>query len=68
MKTKGEVQPTRKWCEGIVNTENDHIKIRYGKDSKRVALVAPGEENSFIVQFLLKARPSDRKGRHIYIL
>ena len=42
-----------KWVEGIVDTNEDHIKIRYGDDSDPVALVAPGEGKTFVVQSLL---------------
>ncbi len=30
LKTKGKAQPTWKWTEGIVDTDDDHIKITYG--------------------------------------
>ena len=39
-----------KWVEGIVDTNEDHIKIRYGNDPEPVALLAPGEEKTFVVQ------------------
>ena len=43
-----------KWVEGIVDTNEDHIKIRYGDDPEPVALVATGPEKTFTVQFLIK--------------
>lgn len=42
-----------KWVFGTVDTDEDHIKIRYGDDPEPVALVAPGEGKTFMVQSLL---------------
>ena len=44
---------TYKWVEGTVDTEKEHIKITYGEDPATVALVAPGEGRTFVVQFVL---------------
>ncbi|MBI3021314.1 MAG: hypothetical protein HYY59_04880 [Candidatus Omnitrophica bacterium] len=66
-----------KWVEGVVDTDDDHIKIWHGKpptadkggairqSGRLVALVAPGPGKSFIVQFLLKARPADKRAAEI---
>ena len=45
-----------KWVEGIVDTNEDHIKIRYGDDPEPIALVAPGPEKTFIVQFVMEQK------------
>jgi hypothetical protein len=49
MKTKKET--AYKWAEGIVNPEDNHVKIRYGKNPIPVALVSAGKGNTFNVQF-----------------
>ncbi len=49
-----------KRIEGIVNTDNDHIKITYGTDSIPVAFVAPGGRKAFIIEFLSRSDKSDR--------
>jgi len=47
-----------KWTEGIVDKEEDHVKITYGDDSVPVALVAPRGKRAFTVQFVLGSEPS----------
>ena len=42
-----------KWVEGIVDTNEDHIKIRYGDDPEPIAVVAPDEGKTFVVQSLV---------------
>jgi hypothetical protein len=54
-----------KWVEGIVDTNEDHIKIRYGEYPEPVALFAPGPEKTFTVQFLLKQEPPSQKDQEI---
>lgn len=41
-----------KWIEGVVNTDDDHMKLTYEENPDPIALVAPGERETFIVQFL----------------
>jgi hypothetical protein len=41
-----------KWMEGTVNTDDDHMKLTYEERPDPVALIAPGEGSTFIVQFL----------------
>ena len=57
---KGEKKARRKWkwTEGLVDSEEEHIKISYGDDSVPVGLVAPPEKRAFTVQFVLTAAPS----------
>ena len=45
-----------KWylVEGTVDTNDEYIKITYGDDNIPIALVAPGKNKSFTVQYLLK--------------
>jgi hypothetical protein len=43
-----------KWVEGVVDRNDDHIKITYGEDPEPVALFAPGPEKTFTVEFLPK--------------
>ena len=38
--------------EGTVNTDDDHMKLTYEDNPDPVALIAQGEGNTFIVQFL----------------
>jgi len=66
-----------RWVEGVVDTNDDHIKIRHGKppteDQSRsvgarnnpVVLVARGRGKTFTVQFLLTPRRSDRRSAAI---
>lgn len=49
-------QPDWKWILGTVDTNEDHIKIRYGDDPEPVALVAPGKGKTFVVQSLMKQK------------
>jgi len=59
-----------KWIEGVVDKKEEHVEITYGdfsKDEKLIpiALVAPGEDHVFIVQFIYKGDPHDKKMRSI---
>ena len=76
LKAKRKSKPVWKWTTGVVDTNEDHIKLWYGdpphQDSKGVqydhtpvALVARGPGKSFIVQFLLSARSSDKRAAKI---
>jgi len=47
------------WITGIVNDKDDHIKIWHAENENAVALVAPGQDRSFVVQFLLADNPED---------
>lgn len=38
--------------EGVVNIDDDHMKLTYEEKPDPVALIAPGEGSTFIVQFL----------------
>ena len=63
-----------RWVEGVVDTNEDHLKLWHGKpprqDSKGriyqyaktpIALLARGPGKTFTVQFLLAARPTDKR-------
>ena len=43
------VRPT--WGEGVVDRQNDHIKISYGERRMPVAWVARAADQNFIVEF-----------------
>lgn len=58
MEAKKKSRRSRKWTEGFVDTEEEHIKISYGNDSVPVALVAPPGKRVFTVQFVLSANLS----------
>jgi len=55
---ESEKQTEWSWIEGIFNKNDDHIMITYGDIDdgvfEPIALVAPGPEKEFIVQFLLQ--------------
>ena len=63
--------------KGIVDTNNEHIKLWHGKpptadrggavrqSGRPVALVARGRGKTFTVQFLLRARPTDKRAAEI---
>jgi len=62
MDKKRREPPTWKWEEGIVDKKEEHIKVGYGGFEESfvpMALVAPGEDNCFIVQFLVKKEDID---------
>src|SRR3989338_5159895 len=71
--TKQKIRPAWKWIEGGVDTNEDHIKLWHGKSptadkggavresGRPVALVARGRGKTFTVQFLLTARPTDKR-------
>ena len=56
-----------KWKEDKVDPEDEHIRVGYGGYDKPfvpVAMVAPGEEKCFLVEFLVKReelKPSKQK-------
>jgi type I restriction enzyme M protein len=61
-----ETVPT-KWRldEGIVDTNEEYIKITYGSiddgDFEPIALVAPGNNKTFTVQYLLQPEPENKE-------
>jgi hypothetical protein len=45
-----------RWENGVVNTAHEHIKLyhgEFGPGAKLIALLAPPQEQSFTVQFLM---------------
>ena len=66
-----------KWVEGVVDTNEDHIKLWHGapptagrggavhQRGRPVALLARGRGKTFTVQFLLTARPTDTRAAQI---
>ena len=57
MDKKQTTPPVWKWEEGDVDKKEEHIKVGYGGYGEPfvpLALVAPGKDNCFIVQFLMK--------------
>lgn len=64
---KGETvdQSDWKWVEGTVDVNGDHIKIRYGDEPEPVALLAPGPDKTFTVEFLPKLESLSRKDQEI---
>jgi hypothetical protein len=58
-------EPDWKWVEGAVDTDDDHIKIRYGDDPESVALFAPGPGKTFTVEFLPKLESLGQKDQEI---
>lgn len=77
MGAEQKTRPLWKWVEGVVDTNDDHIKIWHGKppaedkggavreSGRPVALVARGRGKTFKVQFLLTARPTDKRAAKI---
>ena len=74
MDEEPKVRTGWKWIEGVVDTNKDHIKLWHGKpprqDSKGriyqyaktpIALLARGPGKTFRAQFLLTARPTDKR-------
>ncbi len=53
--------PKSNWFEGIVNTDNDHIKISHGDDKETIALVEPVSKRDFKVQFLIDRDTADNQ-------
>jgi hypothetical protein len=49
------------WSAGVVDRQDDHIKISYGAHRMPVALVAQTAEREFTVEFLLGRRISVRR-------
>ena len=69
MKKKRHEPPAWKWEEGFVDTKEKHIKVGYGGFEDPfvpMALVAPGEGNCFVVQFLIKKEEIDPNKRANY--
>ncbi len=62
---KNGAETSCKWTEGNVDTNDDHIKIRFGEEPRPVALVAADGKNSFTVQFLFRWRRGDIKSTRI---
>ncbi len=60
MRSSG-VQPS--WREGVVNRQDDHIKICYGAHRTPVAVVARAAEQDFTVEFLIGKRINVRRAR-----
>lgn len=56
MKGKTMEQPDWKWVEGVVDRDEDHIKITYGEDPEPIALVAPGPGRTFTVEFVMEQK------------
>ena len=47
------------WVTGIVDDNVEHIRIWHVENETPIALVAPGQGRSFVVQFLLADKPED---------
>ena len=62
---KSEKQTTWHLVEGIVDTNEEYIKITYGAidgdDLEPIALVAPGNDMEFTVQYLLQPEPENEE-------
>jgi len=58
LETKKKSRRNWKWIEGLVDSEEEHIKITYGDDHIPVALVACPQKRTLTVQFVLTANPS----------
>jgi hypothetical protein len=60
--------PHFSWSEGVVDTSNEHIEIRFGNSSDSgwdtwvpIALVSPPHQFKFTVQFLISRKDSKAK-------
>ena len=66
---KSEKQTTWHLVEGIVDTNEEYIKITYGAidgdDLEPIALAAPGNDKEFTVQYLLKPEPENDEHQKI---
>ena len=49
----------RKWIEGSVDRENDHIQIRYNEEKSPIALVS-NQSGNIIVQFLVVSKDKQK--------
>ena len=62
---KSEKQTTWHLVEGIVDTNEEYIKITYGAidgdDFEPIALTAPGNNKTFTVQYLLQPEPENKE-------
>ena len=47
------------WVTGIVDDNVEHLRIWHVENETPIALVAPGQGRSFVVQFLLADKPED---------
>ena len=52
MKKPRREEKIRKWIEGTVKEDQDHIKIFYEGNDDPVALLQKGRKGIFIVQFI----------------
>ncbi len=59
------LNPTWTWRAGIVDINNEHIKLFHEKKKDPIALVAPDNEKGFMVQFLLFPNPKDKETSEI---
>ena len=50
-----------KIVEGLVDRNEDYIRITYGKDPDPITLISRGKGNSFKIQFMLSKDTSDKK-------
>ena len=62
---ESEKQTAWRLVEGIVDTNEEYIKITYGAidddDFEPIALVAPGNNKEFTVQYLLQPEPENKE-------
>ena len=60
---ESEKQNAWRLVEGIIDTNEEYIKIKYGAidgdDFEPIALVAPGNNKTFTVQYLLQSEPKN---------
>ena len=56
-----------RWIEGTVDTENEHIAIIYGDNDEVIALVAPAQEKTFVVEFKVKKKSDDPELQKIIV-
>ena len=65
MEMESEKQTAWRLVEGIVDTNEEYIKITCGAidgdDFEPIALVAPGNDKEFTVQYLLKPEPENKE-------
>lgn len=69
MNNKNDQSSERQWLEGKVDAKKEHIKVGYGGFDKpfvTIAMVAPKEEESFVVEFVVKRADLDPKKKQIY--
>jgi len=69
MNKKSDKPQIWKWVEDSVDTREEHIKVGHGGFEETfvpMALVAPGEENCFVVQILAKRDEIEPEKQEIY--